>query len=96
MPDSKTDQPKNETTTVQVQSDPAADASKASKTPANPSAKKDDSTGGTRYLNTTSTPLVYDRQGHQVDAAGWTPEITLDAVGKAARKAGHLLPPSAL
>ena len=52
--------------------------------------------GGTAYLNTTAGPLVYDKDGHQVDAAGWTPEINLDDVGRAARRAGHLLPPSAL
>lgn len=51
---------------------------------------------GTAYLNTTSTPLVYDKEGRQVDAAGWTPEVVLDEVGKAARKAGYLLAKSAL
>lgn len=59
-------------------------------------AKSDSGSNGTRYLNTTSTPLVYDKEGHQVDAHGWTPGINLDAVGKAARQAGHLLPESAV
>jgi hypothetical protein len=51
---------------------------------------------GTKYLNTSGGPLTYDAEGHQVDAGGWTPEITLDEIGRAARKRGFLLPPSAL
>ena len=58
--------------------------------------KADGGANGTRYLNTTNGPVVYDRDGHQVDAGAWTPPINLDTVGKAARKAEYLLPESAL
>jgi hypothetical protein len=64
--------------------------------PKTTAAKADAPVNGTRYLNTTGVPMVYDKAGHQVDAGAWTPPINLDTVGKAARKAGHLLPESAL
>ena len=59
-------------------------------------AEKDSGNTGTKYLNTTNTPLIYDGKGHQVDAHAWTPAITLDTIGRSARKAGLLLPASAL
>lgn len=93
-------------TQPEVRSDPAAAsktdtrgaAEKAAEKPAEkPAARSSAKSGsGTRYLNTTNSPLVYDKDGHQVDAHSWTEEITLDAIGKAARKAGHLLPESAV
>lgn len=70
------------------------DTGKAAPTAA--AAKESSANSGTKYLNTTNVPVVYDKAGHQVDAHAWTPEINLDAIGKAARKAGHLLPASAL
>lgn len=72
----------------------ATDSGKDAKT--TPARSRSGSSGGTKYLNTTNGPLVYSKDGHQVDAHGWTPEVHLDDVGKAARKAGHLLPTSAL
>lgn len=73
-----------------------ADAADIPDAPKRSERKADGAANGTRYLNTTSGPVVYDKDGHQVDAGGWTPPINLDAVGKAARKAEHLLPESAL
>jgi hypothetical protein len=51
---------------------------------------------GTAYLNTSGGPLVFDKLGHQVAAGEWTPEVNLDKIGQAARRAGHLQPRSAL
>lgn len=68
-------------------------------TPAEPapepeSAKAEES--GTRYLNVTNGPLVYDRDGHQVGGGEWTPPVNLDAIGQRQRRLDHLLPPSAM
>lgn len=51
---------------------------------------------GTEYLNVSGGPLVYTKDGHQVDAGGWTPAVTLDDVGRAARKRGYLATKSEL
>lgn len=51
---------------------------------------------GTRYLNTTGGPLVYDRDGRQVGGGEWTPPVNLDAIGQQQRRLKHLLPPSAV
>ncbi len=51
---------------------------------------------GTRYLNVTGGPLVYDREGHQVAGGDWTPPVNLDAIGQRQRRLDHLRPPSAL
>jgi hypothetical protein len=51
---------------------------------------------GTDYLNVSGGPLVFDKDGHQVDADAWTGPINLDAVGRAARANDFLLPRSAL
>lgn len=50
----------------------------------------------TRYLNTTGSPVVYDTEGHSVDAASWIELSGLDVVGKHARSQGYLMPQSAL
>lgn len=60
--------------------------------------RSDDSkpSSGTAYLNVSGGPLVYDREGHQVAAGEWTPEINLDKLGRAARQNGYLRPRSEL
>jgi hypothetical protein len=56
----------------------------------------DQKKSGTRYLNTTNGPVVYDAEGHSVDGGAWIELSGLDAVGRAARQHGHLMPQSAL
>jgi len=51
---------------------------------------------GTAYLNVSGGPLVFDKDGHQVDDGAWTPPVNLDAVGQRARAMNFLLPRSAL
>lgn len=56
----------------------------------------EDKDSGTAYLNVSGGPLVYTKDGHMVDADGWTPATSLDAVGKHLREKGYLKPKSAL
>lgn len=51
---------------------------------------------GTEYLNVTSGPVTYTRDGHQVGGGEWTPPVNLDAIGQAARHNRLILPRSAL
>ncbi len=73
---------------------PDADASAESTETSEQTSKE--SSSGTEYLNTSGGPLVYDKDGHMIGGGEWTPAINLDAIGKGARGAGHLLPRSAL
>ncbi|MBC8092169.1 MAG: hypothetical protein H7Y15_09580 [Pseudonocardia sp.] len=52
--------------------------------------------GGTEYLNVTNSLVIYDKEGHGIGGGEWTEPIHLDAIGKAARANGYLLPRSAL
>lgn len=81
---------------------PASDTTTSTATPSTTGSdstekkSSESSSSGTAYLNVSGTPLVYDNEGHQVDAGTWTPEINLDKVGRALRKGGLLLPRSEL
>lgn len=70
--------------------DAATLAEEAETADAPTSAEVETSKGGHAYLNVTGGPLMFTEQGHTVDAWAWTPEVSLDAVGRAARDAGHL------
>lgn len=81
--------------------DDAAATSTATADPdTTPAPAKDDDGGsrssGTSYLNVSGSVLVYDREGHSVGIGEWTPEVSLDAIGQAARRRDYLLPISAI
>jgi hypothetical protein len=75
---------------------PAEDATKAAEKSAEKGDGDTETKSGTRYLNTTNGPLVYDAEGHMVDGGAWIEVSALDAVGRGLREHGYLLPPSAL
>lgn len=76
----------------------AVEPDPAEKAPTGDGDQADDKprSSGTRYLNVSGSVLVYDHDGHSVGAGEWTPEVSLDAVGQAARRRDFLLPVSAL
>jgi len=42
------------------------------------------------YLNTTTGPVIYDAEGHQVAAGEWTGPIQLDEIGQHVVEHGYL------
>lgn len=74
----------------------ASTADEPDRAPADEPEPEREQESGTRYLNITRSPLVYDRDGRQVGGGEWTPPVNLDAIGQAQRRLNHLLPPSAL
>jgi hypothetical protein len=92
----KADDEQAVTADPEVDAKPAADSKADSKSDKATSKSDASSSSGTSYLNVTTGPLVYSREGHTVGAGEWTPEVNLDAIGQAARRNSFLLPPSAL
>lgn len=78
------------------QPEPATEETTAEETAAEEATAEPEKDSGTEYLNVTAGPITYDRDGRQVGGGDWVGPLNLDAIGQAARRAGHLLPRSAL